>query len=115
MMLLAHQSFTVPNPVPDDGHFKRSLLGQFWRAPKTFSDCSNRDPFNLVERDCVARPVVELRRAWRFVVRYRLGVLDRAAVLEVRGNSSCTEDAIDALAEAEDVLADFANEQFIAF
>ena len=34
MMLLAHQSFTVPNPVPDDGHFKRSLLAQFWRAPK---------------------------------------------------------------------------------
>jgi hypothetical protein len=44
MMLLAHQSFTVPNPVPGDGHFKQSLLGQFWRAPKLHAGLSRRTP-----------------------------------------------------------------------
>lgn len=61
-------------------------MGQEAISRKLFSqkvtESSNRNPFHLVERDVVARPVVELRRPRRFVRLDRLGVLDHAPVLE---------------------------------
>jgi hypothetical protein len=27
-------SASIPNPVPESGHFKRALPGHFWQAPK---------------------------------------------------------------------------------
>ena len=43
----------------------------------------DNDSFHLIERDLVARPVVELRRPRRFVRRDMLGVLDRPPVLQI--------------------------------
>jgi hypothetical protein len=51
----------------------------------------NRNPLDFIQRDVVARPVVELRRTRRFVRRNRLGVLDRPAVLQVRRDAGRAE------------------------
>lgn len=42
------------------------------------------DTFDLVERQLVARSVVQLRSAWRLVRGNLLGLLNRPAVLKVR-------------------------------
>jgi hypothetical protein len=52
---------------------------------------NNDDSLDLVQRDFVAGAVVELGRARRLVSGYRLGVLDRAAIIQVRGDSGGTE------------------------
>ena len=52
---------------------------------------SNHNPLHLIQRDLVARAIVELRRPGRFVRGDRLGVLDRAAVFEIRRDPSCPE------------------------
>ena len=52
---------------------------------------SNRNPFDFVQRDFVAGSVVQLRGAWRLVGGDCLGVLDRAAILKIRGDSGGPE------------------------
>jgi hypothetical protein len=47
----------------------------------------NRDPLHLVERDLVARAVIELGRARTFVRGHGLGVLQRAAGFQIGGDS----------------------------
>ena len=51
-----------------------------------FSDCN---PLDLIECNCVASAVVKLGGARRFVVGDGLGVLDRAAVFQVGGDTGC--------------------------
>ena len=53
--------------------------------------CSNRNPFDLIERDLVACAIIELRCARTFVRGHELGVFERAAGLKVGGNSSGAE------------------------
>jgi len=54
-------------------------------------DRSNRDPLDFIERDLIAGAVVELGRARALVRRHDLGVFERAADLEIRGDAGCTE------------------------
>jgi hypothetical protein len=56
------------------------------QTPEHFLDS---DPLNFVQCDFIARPVVQLRRAWRFMSRDRLGLLNRAAIFKVRRDASC--------------------------
>src|SRR6516162_1642314 len=55
------------------------------------SDDSDIDPFDLIERDLVASPVVELGRARAFVRGHSQGVFERAAGLEVGGDAGRPE------------------------
>jgi len=52
---------------------------------------ADRDPFDLVERDFIAGPVVELCRPWGLVSGDRLRVLDRAPVLKVGSDPGSPE------------------------
>ena len=52
---------------------------------------ANRDPLDLIERDLVAVPVVELGGPRPFVGGDGLGVLHSAAVLEVGGHAGGPE------------------------
>jgi hypothetical protein len=51
----------------------------------------DHDPFNLIERNFVARPVIELRRSWRLVGRDGLSILDRASVFQISSYASGSE------------------------
>lgn len=53
--------------------------------------CSDQYPLNLVERDFIAGPIIELCGAWRFVSGNSLGVFQSAAVQKVCRNSRCSE------------------------
>jgi hypothetical protein len=86
-------------PAESFGFYCVSLLRGRRRRLACALDCagisdarSNRNLLNLVERDFVRTPVVELSGARRGVVGERLGVLQRALVLEVtlisRGSDS---------------------------
>src|ERR1700722_17257403 len=44
---------------------------------------SDRDLFDFIERDLIAAPVIELRRAQALVSGNRLGVFESAATLEI--------------------------------
>ena len=44
----------------------------------------NRDPLHFIERDLIARSVIELRRPRRFVRRDHGSIFKRAAVLQIR-------------------------------
>jgi hypothetical protein len=46
----------------------------------------NFDPFDFLERQFLTGAIIEFGRAWRFVVSNSLSVLQRSAVLQVRGN-----------------------------
>src|ERR1039458_6663422 len=52
---------------------------------------SDSNPLNFIQRDLVARAVVELGGSWRLVGGDRLGVLDRTSVLQVRGDAGGPE------------------------
>src|SRR5690349_16146847 len=52
---------------------------------------SNRNPLDLIERDLVAGPVVELRRARTLMRSHRLRVFERAAGLEIGRNAGRAE------------------------
>jgi hypothetical protein len=47
----------------------------------------NHDPLDLIQRNLIARPVIELSRLRAFVVGDLLGMLDGAAVLQVGGDA----------------------------
>jgi hypothetical protein len=51
----------------------------------------NRNPLDLVERDFVTGPIVELGGARAFVRGHGLGVFERAASLEVGSDAGCAE------------------------
>jgi hypothetical protein len=59
---------------------------------------SNRDPLNLIERDLVTGPIVQLCRARAFLRGHGLGVFDRAARLEIGGDAGRPEDVAPELA-----------------
>src|SRR5215831_19405745 len=54
-----------------------------------FSSQSNA--FDLVEREALLAPVIKLGRAWALMRRHDLRMLERAAILQVCGNSGGTE------------------------
>lgn len=56
-----------------------------------FSSPSNKDSFDLIERDFVGRSVVEFSRSRRLVGGDGLGVLDGAAVFQISGDAGRTE------------------------
>jgi hypothetical protein len=51
----------------------------------------NRDPLHLIERDLVARAVIELRGAWAFVRRRDLSILQSAAGFKIGGDARGAE------------------------
>src|SRR5258708_33584681 len=53
--------------------------------------CLNRDPLNLIEHDGIRCAVVELGRPRTLMCRHSLGILERAAGLEVSGNAGRPE------------------------
>src|SRR5437867_2039956 len=69
---------------------ERSLKG---RLAASRANRKNRllqhDSLNLIQADLVCRPVVELGRASALVGGDPRGIFDRAAVQEVRSNTSC--------------------------
>lgn len=62
-----------------------------------FNECamvqvtSNRYPLDLVERDLITGPVIELRRARAFVCGHGMGIFEHPAGLEVGGNAGRAE------------------------
>ena len=54
----------------------------------------NRNPLDLVERNFIISPVIELGCPRRFVVRDLLRDLEFAAVFQIRGDAGCTESMI---------------------
>ena len=65
---------------------KRSGSGGQYSSPCAYS---NRDPLHFIERDLVARAVVELRGPRRFVCRDCLSIFHRAAILKVSRDAGC--------------------------
>jgi len=54
----------------------------------------NRNPLDLVERNFIISPVIELGCPRRFVVRDLLRDLEFTAVFQIRGDAGCTESMI---------------------
>jgi hypothetical protein len=66
------------------GHKSADLSEQGRRGARRPLNC---DPLDLIERDLIAGAVVELGRARAFVCCHGLGILERAAGLEIGGNA----------------------------
>jgi len=51
----------------------------------------NRNPFDFIERNLIARAIIELGGARALMRRHHLGVFERPASFEVGGNACCPE------------------------
>jgi hypothetical protein len=54
-----------------------------WAMYRRYAGLLNRNPLDLVERNLVARAIIELRRARAGMIGHRLGVFERAAIGEI--------------------------------
>jgi hypothetical protein len=70
----------------NDPHLENLLFLKSFPLEPRHPLVSNHNQFHLIERDLIARAVIELRRPRRFVRGDRLGILDRAAIFEIRGD-----------------------------
>jgi hypothetical protein len=61
------------------------------RGATTILGRLNRNPFDLIEGDLIARAIIELSGARAFVRRHGLCILQRAACLKIRRDSRCPE------------------------
>jgi hypothetical protein len=52
------------------------------------------NPLHLIQGNLIPGPVIELRRPWRLMRGYRLGVLNRSPVFQVCGYLRCLESVI---------------------